>query len=196
MSDLPIEFDATRAGRLAHVLDVEGKIPRALDSLGPVADRDVLLVDAPADGIRARQLADAGARVVASPVDDAAPASADVLVSCWSSFRGVDPVEVAAADRVLRRGGRLLVVHDYGRDDVSRLRGDQPDYGTWSRRDGPFLQGGFKIRVVHCFWTFDSVEDGQAFLADAFGATGEAVGADMTRPRITYNVAVYHRTFG
>jgi hypothetical protein len=196
MADLPIEFDATRAGRLAHVLDIEGKIPRALDALGPVADRDVQLVDAPADGIRARQLLDAGARVRVGALADAAPGGADVVVSCWSAFRGVDPTELAAAQRALRPGGRLLVVHDYGRDDVSRLRGDRPEYGPWSRRDGPFLRGGFKIRVVHCFWTFDSIEDGRSFLADAFGEAGATVGAEMTRPRLTYNVAVYHRTFG
>ena len=63
------------------------------------------------------------------------------------------------AARVLRPGGRLLVLHDYGRDDVSRLRGDLPDYGLLSRRDGPFLRGGFKVRVVHCFWTFESIDE-------------------------------------
>ena len=198
MADLPIELDAAREGRLARALDVEGKIPRALESLGPVAGRDVLLVDGPADGIRARQLAELGATVgvAADGLAGAAADSADVVVSCWSGFCGVDPTEMAAAERALRPGGRLLVLHDYGRDDVSSLRGDRPEYGAWSRRDGPFLRGGFKIRVLHCFWTFDSIEDGRAFLADAFGAAGDAVGAGMTRPRITYNVAVYHRTFG
>ena len=64
---------------------------------------------------------------------------------------------------VLRPGGRLLVLHDYGRDDVSRLRGDLPEYGLLSRRDGPFLRGGFKVRVVHCFWTFESIEEARDF---------------------------------
>jgi hypothetical protein len=196
MADLPIEFDATRAGLLAHVLDVEGKIPRALSALGPIADRDVLFVDGPAGGIREQQLAQAGARVTVAPLGDAPAASNDVDVSCWSAFQGVEPAEVAAAQRALRPGGRLLVVHDYGRDDVSRLRGDRPEYGLWSRRDGPFLRSGFKIRVVHCFWTFDSLEDGQSFLRDAFGEVGADVGSTMTRPRLSYNVAVYHRTFG
>jgi hypothetical protein len=102
---------------------------------------------------------------------------------------------VAEARRVLRAGGRLLVVHDYGRDDVSRLRGDLPEYGLWSRRDGPFLTGGFKVRVVHCFWTFESIDEGAAFLEAAFGADGREVAAGMKRPRLSYNVAVYHRSF-
>jgi hypothetical protein len=108
----------------------------------------------------------------------------------------VDAAELAAADRVLRPGGRLLVVHDYGRDDVSQLRGDLPEYADWSRRDGPFLANGFRVRVIHCFWTFDSIEAARAFLGDAFGAGGVALGGHLRRARLSYNVAVYHRTRG
>ena len=88
------------------------------------------------------------------------------------------------------------MVHDYGRDDVSRLRGDLPEYGLLSRRDGPYLSGGFKVRVVHCFWTFESIEDAGEFLRSAFGDVGARVASAMKRPRLTYNVAVYHKTFG
>jgi hypothetical protein len=117
-------------------------------------------------------------------------------VSCWSAFRGVDAGELAEAARIVRPGGRLLVVHDYGRDDVSRLRGDLPEYRLWSQRDGPFLSAGFRIRVIHCFWTFPELGDAQAFLRAAFGDAGEPVASGLRRPRLTYNVAVYHRTRG
>jgi hypothetical protein len=201
MAEFPIELDAALAGRLQRALDVEAKIPQALETLGPVAGCDVLLVDGLAGGVRATQLQSLGARVlVGPPLDgpgsaDIADASIDVVVGCWTPFRGVVAAEQAEVARILRPGGRLLAVHDYGRDDVSRLRGARPEYTEWSRRDGPFLRGGFKIRVIHCFWTFESIEDGQGFLAEAFGPTGEAVGASMTRPRLSYNVAVYHRSF-
>ena len=200
MADLPIDLDAVHAEHLARVLDVEGKIPKALDALGPVSGRDVIVVDT-SSGVRARQLTELGARVTlaeaSGPAGFGVPeASADAVVAYWSAFRAPTPAEIAAARRALRPGGRLLVVHDYGRDDVSRIRGDRPEYGSWSRPDGPFLADGFKIRVIHCFWTFDTIDEAQTFLAEAFGDTGREVARGLTRPRLSYNVAVYHRTFG
>jgi hypothetical protein len=199
MADLPIALEGALAERLARALDVEGKIPRALEALGPVADRDVLLIDG-ATGLRAGQLEQLGARIAhVSTVGELAglpDASQDVVLAWWSAFRGVEPSDLEAVDCVLRPEGRLLVVHDYGRDDVSRLRGDLPEYRSWGRRDGPFLTGGFKIRVLHCWWSFASIEEATAFLADAFGAPGSEVAAGLKRPRLSYNVAVYHRSRG
>jgi hypothetical protein len=200
VADLPIDLGDGLTERLARVLDVEAKIPRALDALGPMGGRDVLLLDG-AGGIRARQLAELGARVSFASTNgpagiDAPDASADVVVGLWTGFRGVTADERREAARVLRPDGRFLVVLDYGRDDVSRLRGDLPEYGMLSRRDGPFLSGGFKVRVVHCFWTFPSIDEASMFLHAGFGELGRAVATSMKRPRLSYNVAVYHRGFG
>lgn len=200
VSDLPLPLPADLAGRLASALDVEGKILRGLQALGPLAGRDVLLVDAAGSAIGAG-LEAAGARIqhhaVAAPFRTELPdASVDAVVGLWSAFRGVDAAEGTEVDRILRPDGRLLIVHDYGRDDVSRLLGERPEYGPWSHRKGPFLTGGFRVRVLHCFWTFESQEATTAFLAEAFGATGEAVAATLKRPRVSYNVAIYHRSRG
>jgi hypothetical protein len=197
VTDLPIAVEGALADQLARVLDRERKIPHALEELGPVVGRDVVLIGDPG-GLPARQLSELGARVVTVPSLDPAtslPArSADAVVAWWSGFRGFDPGEQGEADRLLRLDGRLLVVHDYGRDDVSRLRGDQPEYGLMSRRDGPFLSGGFKIRVLHCWWTFDSLDELEAFLGAAFGLVGRTVASQCRRPRLSYNVAIYHRS--
>jgi hypothetical protein len=198
VADFPIGLSDQLGQRLSRVLDVEGKIPRALEALGPVAGRDVILLDG-VDGLRARQLREIGARVTVAEGDetgfDATEASADVVVGMWSTFRGKAEAEIAAARRALRPDGRLLVVHDYGRDDVSHLFGDRPDYGTWSRRGGPFLSNGFKMRVVHCFWTFETFDDCTDFLVKAFADVGRTVAAGLKRPRLSYNVAIYHRGF-
>jgi len=202
VADLPLDLPTALSDCLASALDVEGKIPRALDALGPIADRDVGLLSG-AGGLQAGRLAARGARVRPVSTDEAgtyalADDSIDMLVACWSAFRGHDPVAIAEAERILRPGGRLLVVHDYGRDDVSQLYADtpeRPEYSLWSRRDGPFLGKGFKIRVVHCWWTFEGVEIAREFLIDAFGEQGRIVAAELKRPRLSYNVAIYHRAF-
>jgi len=197
VADLPFQLPAPLAARLRAALDVEGKIPRALVELGPLAGREVALLDVP-EGLHAARLRDLGVETCRLPlVDplrlDVPPASLDAIVALWSAFRGVDGAAMAEVDRVLRPGGRLLLVHDYGRDDVSALR---PPDAPWGRREGPFLRGGFKIRVLHCFWTFASLEEARAFLAEAFDGRGEELGAGLRRPRLSWKVAIYHRSRG
>ncbi len=181
------------------MFDVESKIPRALDALGPLAAADLVHVDAGTNP-RTCVAAKLGARVIETTpagLADVPASSADVVLGCWSWFRDDFAADLRAAERVLRPGGRLLVLHDYGRDDVSRLRSAElPEYMTWGRRDGWFLRTGFKVRVIHCWWTFPSIEEAASFLDEAFGEPGRAVAAGLKRPRLSYNVAIYHKTKG
>jgi hypothetical protein len=90
-------------------------------------------------------------------------------------------------------------VHDYGRDDVSRLLDDdarEHDQVAWSRRDGWFLVHDFKVRVLHCWWTFETLEQAHDLLVQGFGPPGTLVAQALRRPRLEYKVAVYHRTLG
>ena len=202
MADFPgyLPTDASEAG-LARALDREGKIPRAVEALGAVAGRDVVLIGG--GELRAAQLADLGARVTTASAEGwrtLPPDSADVVVSFWAAFspeRADWPDEVRDSERVVRPHGRVLAVHDYGRDDVGRLLAD-PDRErrlvAWSDRRGPFLGLGFRVRVLHCWWTFDSLEDARRLLVGAFGPPADDLAASMTRPRLSHKVAVYHRT--
>jgi len=200
VTDLPPAGDPLVAERLGTVMDGDGKLARALVSLGLPERGAVAVLDAPGTDWVARLLGTDARPVIADPSPlrlPVADGALDAVVSLWSGFRGVDPADLAEADRALRPGGRRLVVHAYGRDDVSGLRDPAaPELVTWSRREGPFLHdAAFKIRVVHCFWTFPSLEDAQARIA-ALGPRGEALAATLRRPRLSWNVAVYHRSRG
>ncbi|HEY5487145.1 MAG TPA: hypothetical protein VIK06_05805 [Candidatus Limnocylindrales bacterium] len=209
MPDLSMEMPwAALDEAFAGVVDREGKIPAALQELGPVIGQEVVVLDC-GRGARARQLEECGARVTAVEM----PASEEVLVELirrlsalpeggadavvvfWSDLATPGSSFIADAMRLLRPGGRLLIVHDYGRDDVWRLRPDVcAERVAWSQRNGPFLGAGFRIRVIHCWWTFDSEEQARELLSAAFGEPGVELAEGMKRPRLEYNVAVYHRS--
>lgn len=198
MSDLPVALPSELEPAFLRAFDPAGKIGAAIDALGPVRDRDVLVVDA-TGGPVVEALTAVGARLTFAALSTpfglpAGDASVDVVLGLWSAFRGVDAAELREVDRVLRPEGRHLVVHDYGRDDVRQLGDDRPEYGAWSQRTGPFLTGGFRVRVVHCFWEFESQEETSRFLAAAFPDRGPALADTLKRPRLSYNVAIYHRS--
>ncbi len=199
MLDAPPASLPEVAERLGPVMDLEGKLRRSLVDLGMPPACSATVLDVPGTDWVARLCEPGGEPTIASPAVPlrlgVADGSQDAVVAMWTGFRGVDAGELAEADRVLREGGRLLIVHDYGRDDVSALRApDSPEFTTWSRREGPFLRdAGFKIRVVHCFWTFPSLDEARERLA-SLGERGEAVAATIRKPRLSWNVAVYHRS--
>ena len=93
VADLPIDLGDGLAEQLARVLDVEAKIPRALEAAGFAGGKR-----SPAArwrrGVRARQLTELGARVSFAKADgpagiDAPDASVDCIVGMWTAFRGL-----------------------------------------------------------------------------------------------------------
>jgi hypothetical protein len=183
-----------------RAVDAEGRLPAALEALGPVTGRDVAVLDA-TDGPGPRRLLALGAWV-RTPPDGALgrlpDASADVLVAWRTGFFPATEEwreDLAHAGRVLRGDGRLLVVKDYGRDEVTPLFGDEVRARAlvgYSHPKGPFLGSGFRVRVLHCWWQWETREEATAELGAWFGDTGRAIGQGMRRPRLSYKVAVYH----
>ena len=200
MADLPFEpADAGSTAQLLRVVDAEGKILRALEVHGPFAGRDVTLFGASPE--RARWLTEAGASLTVLSDPETAPTSpagsADVVMAFWTAFDGSARADhLANAQRLLRPGGRLLVVLDYGRDDLDVIRGAEAAAGlvASSRRDGWFLSNGFRVRVIHTFWRFETIEEGSELLRAAYGPAAEPAIGRMRRPRLAHNVAIYHWT--
>lgn len=183
-----------------RAVDPEARLPAALGALGPVAGRDVAVLDA-TDGPGPRRLLAMGAwvRVAAGGALGKLPdASADVLVAWRCGFSPVTDTwrdDLAQAGRVLRREGRLLIVKDYGRDEVTPLLGDAErarQLVSFSHPKGPFLTAGFRVRVLHCWWRWETLEDATEALGRSFGDEGLAVAQGMRRPRLAHKVAVYH----
>jgi hypothetical protein len=182
VADLPVELPDGLGDRLSRILDVEGKIPRALEVLGPVAGRDVLLLGA-ADGLRARQLRDLGARLIAVP-DVAAMASVgdavDVVTGLWSSF--------VARRRPSDGGGRVLAPG--GRSRGARLWSGRRVAPAWratrirsvERAVGLFLNNGFGSGRIAL--DVQSMDDCAEFLAAAFDEAARRSPAE--RPRLSY----------
>jgi SAM-dependent methyltransferase len=204
MPDLPIAIAEPQVEQaFLRVVDPEGKIPAALEALGPVAGRDVVVLDG-GNGFRVRQLEEIGARVASFrwPLADADAerlagwvGRADTVVVPWSEMAEPRSRFIAEASALLRPGGRLLILHDYGRDDVWGLRPDFRERAVaWSHRRGPFLIDGFRIRVVHCWWTFESREQAGELLGAIFGEAGREFAESMKRLRLEYSVAIYHRS--
>ena len=204
MPDLSIALPSAHLEeQFLRVVDAEGKIPAALEALGPVIDRDVVVLDC-GHGYLCRQLDGMGARVAAFtfPLSDEAAAEltgwvgrADAVVIPWSDMAAPESRFLAEAGALLRPCGRLLVIHDYGRDDIWGLLPELRErMVAWSHRKGPFLGEGFRIRVIHCWWTFESIEQARELLETVFGAAGLEVAGKMTRPRLEYSVAIYHRS--
>jgi hypothetical protein len=208
MPDLPAALPSRSLEEaFLGVVDAEGKLIAALEDLGPIADRDVILLDA-GRGLRARVMCEIGARVTTITLTSQADESealdrmallpqgqADVVVAFWSELAVPGSAFVAAAEKLLRPTGRLLLVHDYGRDDVWNLRPEVRDrLVEWSQRRGPFLGNGFRVRVIHCWWTFESIEHARELLNEAFAEHGVELSDRMKRPRLEYQVAIYHRS--
>ncbi|HET7676649.1 MAG TPA: hypothetical protein VFK38_02240 [Candidatus Limnocylindrales bacterium] len=200
MADLPFRLaDPDLRARLGARVDREGKVVAALAELGVTPGRDVIVLEAD-DGALVGRLEALGARVVGVPsldVGNLPSDSADVVVAAWTALEPASPDAsgwIEGISRVARPGARLLIVTDYGRDEAAAVlpapaAGPEP----YRRRDAAFLALGFKIRVLHCWWSFASLEEAGEMLRSAFGGAGAALAAGLKRPRVGHKVAIYHR---
>ena len=114
---------------------------------------------------------------------------------------GIDPDDrslaaITEAMRVLKPGGRLIVVGYYGRDDVAALL--EPETVSLAReatqrRTGWWLRHGFKIKVVHARLDLGDPDTAHELLPRLFGDRGRAFLMAAHRPSLRLNLGLYHR---
>jgi SAM-dependent methyltransferase len=102
---------------------------------------------------------------------------------------------IREALRVLRPGGRLVVIGYYGRDDVASLLDpevvDQAQRAT-QRRTGWWLRHGFKIKVVHARIDLQDDQTANELLPRLYGDRGRAF---LRRPHplsLRLRLGLYH----
>lgn len=113
---------------------------------------------------------------------------------------GIEPDDrslpaIAEALRVLRRGGRLVVIGYYGRDDVAALL--EPKVVAHAleatqRRVGWWITHGFKMKVVHTRLDLHDEATARELLPRLYGQRGQAYLMGPHRPSLELKLGLYH----
>jgi SAM-dependent methyltransferase len=103
---------------------------------------------------------------------------------------------VAEALRVLRPGGRLVVLGYYGRDDLASLL--EPEVvahalSATQRRSGWWLRNGFKIKVVHSRMDVSDAGAALQLLPRLYGDRGRAFLMGPHPTSLELKIGLFHR---
>jgi len=103
---------------------------------------------------------------------------------------------IAEALRVLRPGGRLIVIGYYGRDDLAGLL--EPEvvdhvFQATQRRTGWWLRNGFKIKVVHTRIDLSDAAAAIELLPRLYGDRGRAFLMGPHADSLELKLGLYHR---
>jgi ubiquinone/menaquinone biosynthesis C-methylase UbiE len=205
---------------MAQAIDPEERIPAAMQTIAPIEDRVLLDVGAGV-GDRAILYARLAAHVFAlEPDPDALPIlrgrikssqaenvtvvpggaeaiplednCADVAYATWAYFFGAGSEPgLQEVERVVRPGGDLVVVQNYGHDELSRfwapMERECEYWPPW------FAEHGFSCQVVDTTWRFHSQDKALAVLEFLWGEQARAYVLEHNRLEFDYKVAIYHR---
>lgn len=128
----------------------------------------------------------------ALPLRDAA---VDIVLHGLIEASDASQPAIIEALRVLRPGGRLVVIGYYGRDDVAALL--EPEVVAHARqatqrRTGWWLRHGFKIKVVHARLDLRDEEAAYAILPRLYGDRARVFLMTAHPPRPELKLGLYH----
>jgi SAM-dependent methyltransferase len=120
----------------------------------------------------------------------------DVVLSGTIEPEDASLPAVAEALRVLRPGGRLVVMGYYGRDDLaSLLEPEVVEHALQAtrRRTGWWLRNGFKIKVVHTRMDVSDPDAALELLPRLYGDRGRAFLMGPHPDSLVLKLGLYHR---
>lgn len=217
------EVDPVLHGRLGEAIDPDRKVLTALERITPLSGKRIadigtgighypmllarrtgrtygiesdpsLLAEAKRRAVDSHQ---PNIRIVegeptALPLRDGA---VDIVLTSLIDPDDTSLAAVNEARRVLRPGGRLIVIGHYGRDDVAALL--EPEVvdhvmESTQRRTGWWLRNGFKIKVVHARLDLGDARTAFELLPRLFGDRGRAYLMSAHRSSLRLNLGLYH----
>ena len=123
------------------------------------------------------------------PLEDG---TVDVAYATWAYFFGPGSEPgLRETERVVRSGGDIVVVQNYGRDELAEFW--LPQESECEAWPAWFQEKGFACEVVDTVWRFATIEEALAVLEFLWGAEARKHVLEQGKVEFGYKVAVYHR---
>ena len=125
----------------------------------------------------------------AIPLDDD---TVDVAYATWACFFGPgSEAGLHEVERVVRPGGDIVVVQNYGHDELSEFwLAQESECEAWPPW---FQEQGFACQVVDTVWRFRTIDEALGVLEFLWGEQARDYVLMHDKVEFGYKVAVYHR---